>query len=754
MHTSKLIDLKDIKEPVVNTSLAKEHGINDEEYQKILEILGRTPTFTELGIFSVMWSEHCSYKNSIAVLKTLPKQGKHVLKGAGEENAGLIDIGDGLAVAFKIESHNHPSAVEPYQGAAPGVGGILRDIFTMGARPIASLNSLRFGSLDNPRVKYLFANVVKGIGDYGNCFGVPTIAGEVYFEECYTDNPLVNAMAVGIVNHHQTASAIAKGEGNPVMIVGSSTGRDGIHGATFASEEISEASESKRPNVQIGDPFTEKLLLEATLEAIQSGHLVGIQDMGAAGLTCSSAETSAKGECGIEIELSLVPMREDGMTPYEIMLSESQERMLLIVKKGFEKHIQDIFEKWDLHAVTIGHVTNDRMLRVKYQGKIFAEIPSDTLVLGGGAPVYHRETARPAYLDSMYAFKAESVPEPKNYTEVLKKLLSSPNIASKEWVYEQYDSMVRTNTVTLPGSDSAVIRIKGTNKALAMKTDCNGRYVYLNPRRGGQIAVSECARNVVCSGAKPAAITNCLNFGNPYKPENYWQFKEAVGGMSDACRIFETPVTGGNVSFYNESPTAAVYPTPTIGMMGIIEDLSHVTTSWFKETGDIIFLIGKNLGEIGGSEYLKVIHGLVSGDAPQIDLNYEKAVMDLTYEAIVKGLIRSAHDVSDGGLAVALTECCLQGKKNHVIGATVNLKDKMREDFLLFGETQSRIVVSVSNSKAGSFRKMSAAAGIDFAEIGTVGGKTLRINDWIDANVSELEDVYRSSIKKIMNGNA
>ena len=754
MHTSKLIDLKDIKEPVVNTSLAKEHGINDEEYQKILEILGRTPTFTELGIFSVMWSEHCSYKNSIAVLKTLPKQGKHVLKGAGEENAGLIDIGDGLAVAFKIESHNHPSAVEPYQGAATGVGGILRDIFTMGARPIASLNSLRFGSLDNPRVKYLFANVVKGIGDYGNCFGVPTIAGEVYFEECYTDNPLVNAMAVGIVNHHQTASAIAKGEGNPVMIVGSSTGRDGIHGATFASEEISEASESKRPNVQIGDPFTEKLLLEATLEAIKSGHLVGIQDMGAAGLTCSSAETSAKGECGIEIELSLVPMREDGMTPYEIMLSESQERMLLIVKKGFEKHIQDIFEKWDLHAVTIGHVTNDRMLRVKYQGKIFAEIPSDTLVLGGGAPVYHRETARPAYLDSMYAFKAESVPEPKNYTEVLKKLLSSPNIASKEWVYEQYDSMVRTNTVTLPGSDSAVIRIKGTNKALAMKTDCNGRYVYLNPRRGGQIAVSECARNVVCSGAKPAAITNCLNFGNPYKPENYWQFKEAVGGMSDACRIFETPVTGGNVSFYNESPTAAVYPTPTIGMMGIIEDLSHVTTSWFKETGDIIFLIGKNLGEIGGSEYLKVIHGLVSGDAPQIDLNYEKAVMDLTYEAIVKGLIRSAHDVSDGGLAVALAECCLQGKKNHVIGATVNLKDKMREDFLLFGETQSRIVVSVSNSKAGSFRKMAAGAGVDFAEIGTVGGKKLRINDRIEINVSELEDVYRSSIKKIMNGNA
>lgn len=750
MHTSKLIASEDIHEPMVNLGLAKEHGINDEEYDKILEILGRAPTFTELGIFSVMWSEHCSYKNSIAILKTLPKHGKHVLKGAGEENAGLIDIGDGLAVAFKIESHNHPSAIEPYQGAATGVGGILRDIFTMGARPIASLNSLRFGSLDNSRVKYLFANVVKGIGDYGNCFGVPTVAGEVYFEECYTDNPLVNAMAVGIVHHNQTASAIAKGDGNPVMIVGSSTGRDGIHGATFASEEISEASESKRPNVQIGDPFTEKLLLEATLEAIQSGHLVGIQDMGAAGLTCSSAETSAKGECGMEIELSLVPMREDHMTPYEIMLSESQERMLLIVKKGFEQQIQNIFEKWDLHAVTIGRVTNDRMLRIKYHGKIFAEIPSDALVLGGGAPVYYRESSCPAYLNEMHAFKSESIPEPLNYNDVLRKLLSSPNIASKEWVYEQYDSMVRTNTVTLPGSDSAVIRIKGTNKALAMKTDCNGRYVYLNPRRGGQIAVAECARNVVCSGAKPAAITNCLNFGNPYKPENYWQFKEAVGGMSDACKVFETPVTGGNVSFYNESPTAAVYPTPTIGMLGIIEDIKHVTTSWFKQEGDIIFLIGKNSGEIGGSEYLKVIQGQVKGDAPEIDLEYERSVQAFTYEAIVAGLIRSAHDVSDGGLAVALAECCLQGKTNHVIGAVIHLADKLRPDFLLFGETQSRIVVSVAKDQEKLLTQLSKSRNIDIANIGTVGGDSLRINEWIKVKADELEKTYRHSIKNIM----
>ena len=750
MHTSVRIKLEDIHEPTVSLGLAKEHGISKEEYEKILEILGRTPTFTELGIFSVMWSEHCSYKNSIAILKTLPKQGQHVLKGAGEENAGLIDIGDGLAVAFKIESHNHPSAVEPYQGAATGVGGILRDIFTMGARPIAALNSLRFGSLDNPRVKYLFANVVKGIGDYGNCFGVPTVAGEVFFEECYTDNPLVNAMAVGIVAHDQTASAVAKGEGNSVMIVGSSTGRDGIHGATFASEEISEASESKRPNVQIGDPFTEKLLLEATLEAIQSGHLVGIQDMGAAGLTCSSAETSAKGECGIEIELSLVPMREDHMTPYEIMLSESQERMLLIVKKGFERPIQEIFEKWDLHAVIIGRVTKDRVLRVKYQGKIFAEIPSDTLVLGGGAPVYYREASRPSYLDTLHAFKPDGIPEPSDYNEVLLKLLNSPNIASKEWVYRQYDSTVRTNTVTLPGSDSAVIRIKDTNKALAMKTDCNGRYVYLNPRRGGRIAVAECARNVVCSGAKPAAITNCLNFGNPYKPENYWQFKEAVGGMSDACKVLDTPVTGGNVSFYNESPNTAVYPTPTIGMLGIIEDLSHITTAWFKQEGDIVFLIGKNQGEIGGSEYLKVIHGQVNGDAPQIDLEYEKSVQSLTYDAIVAGLIRSAHDASDGGLAVALAECCFQGREHHRIGAKIELNDLLRPDFLLFGETQSRIIVSVSPAHSEQFRLMAQSQHVDISEIGKVGGDELLINSWIHIKVSELEKAYRYSIKTIM----
>lgn len=750
MHTTKAIELHEIREPEVTHKLAKDHGLTDEEYERIQQILGRKPTFTELGIFSVMWSEHCSYKNSILILKTLPKQGQFVLKGAGEENAGLIDIGDGLAVAFKIESHNHPSAIEPFQGAATGVGGILRDIFTMGARPIAALNSLRFGHLDDERVRYLFANVVKGIGHYGNCFGVPTVGGEVYFEECYTDNPLVNAMAVGIVRHDQTASAIAKGEGNPVMIVGSATGRDGIHGATFASEEISEASEAKRPNVQIGDPFTEKLLLEATLEAIQSGHLVGIQDMGAAGLTCSSSETSAKGESGIEINLELVPTREDKMTPYEIMLSESQERMLLIVKKGYEKEIQNIFEKWDLHAVTIGHVTNDKLMRVKYKGRVFAEIPADTLVLGGGAPVYKRETAEPAYLKETRALDIASLPQPSDLTSVLTRLLSTPNIASKEWVYEQYDSMVRTNTVTLPGSDSAVVRIKGTNKALAMNVDCNGRYVYLNPRRGGHIAVAESARNVVCSGGRPAAITNCLNFGNPYKPENYWQFKEAVEGMGEACRIFDTPVTGGNVSFYNESRNNAVFPTPTIGMIGIIEDLKHVTTSWFKSEGDKIFLIGKNGTDIGGSEYLKTIHGKISGDAPSLDMTYEKKVQDFVLNTIIKGWVRSAHDVSDGGLAVALAESCYQGKPGHTIGATIRLNDALRPDFLLFSETQSRIILTTDTENAKRLKQWAQTQHVDCVEIGVVGGKTLRINDWIVMQASDIERLHRGAIRTIM----
>ncbi len=597
-----------MQDPIVNLELAKELGLQEDEYNLVIKILGRVPTYTELGIYSVMWSEHCSYKNSILEIKKLPRSGGKLLVSAGEENAGLVDIGNGLAVAFKIESHNHPSAVEPYQGAATGVGGILRDIFTMGARPIAALNSLRFGEITNNHSpsfggqseaqgclsthQYLFKNVVKGIGDYGNCFGVPTVSGEIYFDDSYKDNPLVNAMAVGIVKTDQVAKAIAKGEGNPVFIVGSSTGRDGIHGATFASEEISEKSESKRPSVQVGDPFTEKLLMEASLELIKSGTIVGMQDMGAAGITCSTSEMSAKGNAGMEINLDLVPVREEQMSAYEIMLSESQERMLVVIEKGKEETALKIFEKWDLNCVEVGIVTDDGRLKVHYQGELVADVPAETLVLGGGAPVYVRESKEPEYLKKIKEFDFNSLKEPEDYNEVLLKLLSSPNIANKNWVYEQYDTQVRTNTVIIPGGDASVMRIKENNKALSMKTDCNGRYVYLNPYKGGLIAVCESARNVVCTGAEPLAITNCLNFGNPYKPEVYYMFRESVRGIGDACRVLGTPVTGGNVSFYNESPDYAVYPTPVIGMMGLIEDIKHVTTSYFKDDGDLIAVMG------------------------------------------------------------------------------------------------------------------------------------------------------------------
>ncbi|HKK45415.1 MAG TPA: phosphoribosylformylglycinamidine synthase subunit PurL, partial [Balneolaceae bacterium] len=583
-----------MQEPEVTLELAKEHGLSEEEFDKIKEFLGRTPTFTELGVYSVMWSEHCSYKNSILEIKKLPSEGPQLMVGAGEENAGLVDIGDGLGCVFKVESHNHPSAIEPYEGAATGVGGIHRDIFTMGARPIASLNSLRFGDLDTPRVRFLLDGVVRGIADYGNSFGVPVVGGEIYFDEKYEGNPLVNAMSVGIVKADQTASAIAEGAGNPVIIVGSETGRDGIHGATFASEEISEESEEKRPSVQVGDPFSEKLLLEASLEVIKNGGVVGMQDMGAAGISCSSSEMSAKGKCGMRIDLDKVPAREDGMTAYELLLSESQERMLVVAEKGREQEIIDIYEKWDLNAVVIGEVVENPNVTYFKDGEVKADIPADSLVLGGGAPQYVRETKKPEYLDDVQSFDEASLDHPTNHKDILKQLLSSPNIASKRWVYEQYDTMVRTNTVNGPGaSDSGIVRIKGSNKGLAVKTDCNGRYVYLNPRRGGQIAVAEAARNVVCSGAKPMAITNCLNFGNPYKPEVYWGFKEALAGMADACRIFNTPVTGGNVSFYNENPKGSVFPTPVIGMLGLIEDLeNHRMTPGFKKEGDVIYYIG------------------------------------------------------------------------------------------------------------------------------------------------------------------
>ena len=690
----------------VTIAIAAEHGLNAEEYGKICAILGRTPSFTEIGIFSVMWSEHCSYKNSIAVLKTLPREGKALLTTAGEENAGLVDIGDNLAVAFKIESHNHPSAVEPYQGAATGVGGIHRDIFTMGARPVASLNSLRFGSPKDLHVRYLVDGVVRGIGDYGNSFGVPTVGGEIYFEEGYTGNPLVNAMSVGIVEHHKTVSATAYGDGNPVLIVGSSTGRDGIHGATFASEDLSEASEDKRPSVQVGDPFAEKLLLEATLEAIATGYVVGLQDMGAAGITSSTSEMSARGieklgTGGIEIDLDLVPIREAGMSAYEIMLSESQERMLIVAAQGFEEKIIEVYRKWDVQAVVIGRVTSDNQVRVSQHGQVVAEIPAESLVLGGGAPVYIREAVE----------KKPDTPVAKliednnlDFSSLSLELLSRPNIASKQWVYRQYDSMVLTNTVTPVGhTDAAVIRIKGSRKGLAMKTDCNARYVYLNPLAGGKIAVAECARNIACSGARPLAITNCLNFGNPYKPEVYFQFKESVRGMGEACRAFNTPVTGGNVSFYNETfiggVRSAIYPTPTIGMIGLLDDIDNLVGSTFTYSGDAILLLGNPELTLDASEYLVMHYETPSQDAPAIDLDHEKNLQELLVALAEKKLVHSAHDISDGGLFVALAEKAMMNAAAP-LGFNVELEATESGPYhiqqQLFSEAQGRVILSIA----------------------------------------------------------
>lgn len=739
-----------MKEPAVDLQLALEHGLTEQEYGWICERLGRIPSFTELGIFSVMWSEHCSYKNSIALLKTLPRSGGRLLVGAGEENAGLVDIGDGLAIAFKIESHNHPSAVEPYQGAATGVGGILRDIFTMGARPIASLNSLRFGSLEDARTRYLFEGVVKGIGDYGNCFGVPTVAGEVYFDDSYKTNPLVNAMAIGLVDTRYVVSAVAKGKGNPVMIVGSSTGRDGIHGATFASEEISEKSEAKRPSVQVGDPFTEKLLLEATLEIIKQNLIVGIQDMGAAGISCSTSEMSAKGKSGMVIDLNKVPLRESGMSAYEIMLSESQERMLVVAKKGCEDKVREIFEKWDLHCEIVGEVIDEEKLIINYKGEKKAEINPQELALGGNVPVYYREAKEPLYLQQAHKFDLTKLPEPDSLGDVFEKLFSSPNIASKQWVYDQYDSMVRTNTIVGPGSDAAVILIKGTDKAIAAKTDCNGRYVYLNPKEGAKIAVAESARNVVCSGAVPLAITNCLNFGNPYKPEMYWCFKKAIEGMGESCRFFNTPVTGGNVSFYNESPEASVYPTPVIGMVGLIEGLDKITTAEFKQENDYIYVLGVDYEEIGGSEYLKIAHNLVTGEIPRIDLQAEKDLHVLLIKLIESRLVNSAHDISDGGIITALAECCIINKEK-TIGAKVKIPVKTREDFSFFSESQSRVIISVSEENKDKFEETASKSFTPYLLLGQTGGKTFSINDQYDFSVNLLTDLYYDSISKRMN---
>ena len=729
--------------------MAREHGLSDDEFNRILEILGREPNYVELGIFSVMWSEHCSYKSSIKMLKTFPREGSRLLVEAGEENAGLVDLGDGLATAFKIESHNHPSAVEPYEGAATGVGGIMRDVFTMGARPIASMNSLRFGSLERARNRYLLDHVVEGIADYGNCLGIPTVGGEVVIEDSYSGNCLVNAMSLGIVETKYVSSAIAKGVGNPVYIVGSTTGRDGIHGATFASVELTEETESKRSNVQVGDPFTEKLLMEASLELCKKLWLVGIQDMGAAGITCSCSEMSAKGESGIKIDLDKVPLREDSMNAYEIMLSESQERMLVVIEQGFDKELNAIFEKWELDCTRVGEVTDTGMLEVYHRGNKVAEIPSEELVLGGGAPQYDMPVREPAYFSEINNFTIDAIQEEGNYNKTLLTLLSTPNITSKQFVFRQYDSTVRSNTVQGPGGAAAVIRLKGTQKGLAMSTDCNGRYVYLNPRMGGQIAVVESARNVVCSGGEPLAITNCLNFGNPQDPEIYWQFKEAVTGIGEACRALNTPVTGGNVSFYNETGDTAVYPTPVIGMVGLLENINQSTTIEFKGAGDFIVTLGALNGCLGGSEYLRTIHGKIQGPIPHLNLELEMGIQELCLEAIKKGIIKSAHDLSDGGLAVNISESIVHSKQG--LGARLDVVRKLQNNELLFGECQSVIVVTLEESALYELILLAQKLDMHTQTIGRVTDtNSLVINDQINISRIKMENAYFKSLEKIM----
>jgi len=730
----------------VTPGILKEHNISNEEYSEIKQILNREPTWVELGIFSVMWSEHASYKNSVKLLKTLPKDGEHMLAKAGEENAGVVDIGDGLAVSFKIESHNHPSALEPYHGAATGVGGILRDIFTMGARPVAVLDSLRFGNPESPQVKHLIKGVVNGIADYGNCFGVPTVGGEIYFEDCYEGNPLVNAMAVGILEHNNLAKSGAKGPGNYVVYVGAKTGRDGIHGATFASVELSDESEEKRTAVQVGDPFMEKLLMEATLEVIQSGLVVAIQDMGAAGLTCSSSEMAGKTGVGIEIDVAMVPQRETGMSAYEIMLSESQERMLLIVEPNRFPALQEVFHKWDLEAVIIGEVNDDGFLTVKHHGEKVAQIPAETLVLGGKAPVYTRETSVPDYLTNTHSFDINTISEPKDYTDALCRLLQSPSIVSKRKVYKQYDHMVQINTIAEPGSDAAVVKVKNSIKALALSTDCNSRHCYLDHYEGTKGAVAEAARNVVCSGAKPIAITNCLNFGNPYKPDVYWTFSEAIRGMSDACKAFETPVTGGNVSFYNENPSGAIYPTPVIGMLGLIDDYRKTITSYFKKPGDLIYLIGKECSEIGGSEYLKVIHNQITGLPPEVDLDFEQTLHSVILNLADKGILKSAHDCSDGGLLICLAESCFQPDYTNIgIEVKINATEG-RKDVAYFGESHGRIVVSISPSDQNAFLNILSGYSIEFCYLGVVGAKDFIINNDINIAIGDLNKIWSNGL--------
>ncbi|RIV23531.1 phosphoribosylformylglycinamidine synthase subunit PurL [Fibrisoma montanum] len=745
--------------PLPTVETARKLGVLPEEFDRIGQILGRQPNFTELSIFSVMWSEHCSYKNSIVWLKTLPRDSDRMLAKAGEENAGLVDIGDGLACSFKIESHNHPSALEPYQGAATGVGGINRDIFTMGARPIAQLNSLRFGDLNLPKTRRLLRGVVKGIGDYGNAFGIPTVGGELYFDESYNTNPLVNAFSAGIVEVGKVAKATSYGVGNPVFIVGSATGKDGIHGATFASEDISDKSTEKLPAVQVGDPFMEKLLLEATLEIIATGYVIGIQDMGAAGIICSTSEMSAKGEHGMIIDLDKVPMRQPNMQPFEILLSESQERMLVVIEKGKEDVINQIFDKWDLNCAQIGEVTApgpDGVGRLHFyrHGELVADVPAHDLVLGGGAPQYHREYREPAYIKEFEQFDADDVDdvETDEIADVARHLLSHPNICSRRWVYEQYDSMVGTaNRSTNAPSDAAVVRIKTpevglSNKSIVITVDCNSRYVNANPRRGAMIAVAEAARNIVCSGGEPLAVTNNLNFGNPYVPEVYWQFVEAVQGMGEACRRFSTPVTGGNVSFYNQSSDdGPVFPTPTIGMLGLMEDPSHQMTLNFKAEGDWIYLLGPPTDDIASSEYLYSYRKVKASPAPLFDFETEWRVQEAIKTMIRHGWIKSAHDVSDGGLFVALAESAMAGNK----GFQIDTVDRYRTDAFLFGESQSRVVITVSPDKLheveGYFNE-----GQTFVRLGVVTAADFVINDQTILTSAEAKDLYDNSLGRIM----
>ncbi len=767
---------------MITPEILDQHNISPEEYERIKQLMGREPNFTELGIFSVMWSEHCSYKSSKVHLRRLPTTGEALVQGPGE-NAGIVDIGDGWCAAFKIESHNHPSFIEPYQGAATGIGGILRDIFTMGARPVAAMDSLRFGPIRDEEVneskeqtsaksvarnRRIMAGVVKGLGDYGNAFGVPTVGGEVYFDGCYSLNPLVNAFALGLVRREQIFYGKAEGVGNSVIYAGAKTGRDGIHGATMASAEFDEAAMEKRPTVQVGDPFSEKLLLEACLEAMRSGAIVGIQDMGAAGLTSSSCEMGARAGNGVEINLDLVPQRETGMTAYEMMLSESQERMLIVAERGHERQVLEIFHRWDLDAVIIGNVIAEQRLRVLHKGEIVADIPN--LALTDEAPKYNRpmkpfavasENVSPKIAAAISNLQSQISDSAGGLmTELLRRLLTSSNIASKQWVYRQYDHMVRTNTVVLPGSDAAVIRVKETRRSMAMSLDCNSRYCQLDPREGAKLAVAESARNVVCSGARPLAVTNCLNFASPERPEVMWSFSETIDGMAEACTTFGTPVTGGNVSFYNETEGRGIFSTPTIGMLGVIEDAKHITTQWFKESGDVVLLLGTTHNDLGASELLSVLTGEATGAVPKIDLALEKNVQQACLKAIQAGLVNSAHDCAEGGLAVALAESCFSSYGRSGIGAKLDLSEHATLSgltdsiTLLFAESPSRIMLSVKAENVARVKEIASEEGAPITQVGEVGGDQLTITlnggTLVNSSLAALEDIWSGALPKAL----